>query len=321
MEHQQQSEALATVEPTTLARADELSVEAIVSRVKKVHEVQRAVMKEGVHYGKVPGVDKPTLLKPGAEILGMVFRLDPQFEVTEQIREGSHLTVTIKCTLYHIPTGARLGSGMGSCSTHESKYAYRKGERKCPECGKATIIKGKEQYGGGWLCFAKKGGCGAKFPDNAPAITEQVVGRVANEDVADVHNTVLKMAIKRAHVAAILFVTCASEIFTQDVEDMNLGGEEPAQDERKPPARKNNGPAGAADEAASLIAAYSDCTDGDVYRGLEDRRRAMWGRANPEQKKKLKAAQEAAQQRVLDNMPAPRSAEEDERDAIESEVA
>src|SRR5690606_9819605 len=130
------------------------------------------------------------------------------------------LTVVVRCRLHHAPTGALLGSGMGSCSTRESKYAYRKSERKCPQCDKETIIKGKEEYGGGWLCFAKRGGCGAKFGDKDPKITGQVVGRIEKPDVYDQHNTVLKMAIKRAHVAAILFVTCASEIFTQDVEDM-----------------------------------------------------------------------------------------------------
>ena len=36
----------------------------------------------------------------------------------------------------------------------------------CPECGQPTIIKGKEEFGGGWLCWKKEGisgGCGAKF--------------------------------------------------------------------------------------------------------------------------------------------------------------
>jgi hypothetical protein len=33
----------------------------------------------------------------------------------------------------------------------------------CPKCGAAAIIKGKAEYGGGWVCFKKKGGCGAKF--------------------------------------------------------------------------------------------------------------------------------------------------------------
>lgn len=33
----------------------------------------------------------------------------------------------------------------------------------CPTCGKDSIIKGKEEYGGGYVCYKKKGGCGAKF--------------------------------------------------------------------------------------------------------------------------------------------------------------
>jgi hypothetical protein len=35
----------------------------------------------------------------------------------------------------------------------------------CPVCGKDAVIKGKAEYGGGWLCFGKKGGCGAKWPE------------------------------------------------------------------------------------------------------------------------------------------------------------
>src|SRR5690606_38397205 len=76
---------------TELARAgDEMSVEQLVERVRKVHEVQRLVMKEGVHYGNFPGVDKPALFKPGAEVLGLAFRLDPQFDITEHVRERNH---------------------------------------------------------------------------------------------------------------------------------------------------------------------------------------------------------------------------------------
>lgn len=307
---QQQSEALAVVEPQGgLVRAAELSVEEIVARVKKVHEVQREVMKDGQHYGKIPGVDKPTLLKPGAEILGMVFRLDPQFEITEQLREGPHITYVIRCVLFHIPTGARLGSGMGSCSTRESKYAYRKGERICPECGKPAIIKGKEEYGGGWVCFKKKDGCGAKFDDNAPAITTQVTGRIENEDVADLHNTVLKMAIKRAHVAAILFVTCASEIFTQDMEDA-------PREEPKPRATSSGKP----DEVALLIADYASCKEGGAYQKLEERRKRLWGKNLPKDAKaRLKAAAESAQQRVLDHMKAQPSQNDDASGASDAQ--
>jgi hypothetical protein len=207
-----------------------LTVDDMRRQVNLIQHVLREVMigpsKEnpnGIHYGVIPGTDKPGGLKAGAEKLCLTFRLDPQYEI-EQKQDGLHLTVMSKCTLYHIPSGQRFGSGMGSCSTRESKYAYRQGGVKCPKCSKEAIIKGKDFKNDGlptgWICFAKKGGCGAKFPDGDTAIESQSRGRVPNEDIADQYNTVLKMANKRSLVAAVLNTTAASDIFTQDMEDM-----------------------------------------------------------------------------------------------------
>jgi hypothetical protein len=206
-----------------------LSVVDIRSQVNLIQHVMREVMKKDEHYGVIPGTGtKPTLLKAGAEKLCLTFRLDPQYEITEK-QDGAHLRITSKCTLYHIPTGQRFGSGMGSCSTRESKYAYRQAAIKCPACGKEAVIKGKEQYGGGWVCFKKKDGCGAKYNDGDQKIEGQPRGRVPNEDLADQYNTVLKMANKRSLIAAVLNATAASDIFTQDIEDMV---EAPSQRER-----------------------------------------------------------------------------------------
>lgn len=44
--------------------------------------------------------------------------------------------------------------------------------------------------------------------------------RIENADIADVYNTVLKMAKKRAFVDAVKSTTAASDIFTQDIEDL-----------------------------------------------------------------------------------------------------
>jgi hypothetical protein len=132
---------------------------------------------------------------------------------------GDHLTVSSEATVFHAPTGTRLGYGEGMCSTRESRYAKRRGERLCPQCGKPAIIKGKAEYGGGWVCFKKKDGCGAKYHDTDPAITGQVVGDIENPDLPDLWNTVVKMSEKRARVDAVLAVTGASALFTQDVED------------------------------------------------------------------------------------------------------
>lgn len=44
----------------------------------------------------------------------------------------------------------------------------------CPKCGKEAIAKGTEQYGGGWFCSKKKGGCGAKFSAWPPPVESPV---------------------------------------------------------------------------------------------------------------------------------------------------
>ena len=48
----------------------------VLSMKATVQDLLKSQMKEDVHFGKIPGTgDKPTLLKPGAEMLRMVFSL------------------------------------------------------------------------------------------------------------------------------------------------------------------------------------------------------------------------------------------------------
>ena len=39
----------------------------------------------------------------------------------------------------------------------------------CPNCRAQAVIPGKPEFGGGWLCWKKEGGCGTKFKEN-PAL-------------------------------------------------------------------------------------------------------------------------------------------------------
>jgi hypothetical protein len=205
---------------TTLAVTTPVQASDLVERLDKIREAMNNAMQEGVDYGRIPGTDKPTLLKPGAEKLAVLFRLDVQTTHDEKWGPGDHLTVPAYTMIYDAPTGTRLGRGEGMCSTRERKYAYRNQGRACPTCGAEAIIKGKEEYGAGWVCFKKKGGCGAKFSDGAEVIEGQSVGQVDNPDLPDQWNTVIKMGRKRAIVDAVLLVTGASAIFTQDAEDL-----------------------------------------------------------------------------------------------------
>lgn len=195
-------------------------VQAVKSQINAIQSLMRDVMHEGEHFGRIPGCgEKPSLLKAGAEKLCFSFRLAPEFQIQQTDLPGEHREYRVVCTLRSISTGAVLGAGIGLCSTQESRYRWRKAERRCPECGKETIIKGKSEFGGGWLCYIKKGGCGAKFRDMDPQIIQQSVGQVENPCLADSYNTVLKMSKKRALVDACLTCLGASDIFTQDIED------------------------------------------------------------------------------------------------------
>jgi hypothetical protein len=196
-----------------------------LARYQAVKDFIGKVLNKGVDYGPIPGSDKPTLLKPGAEKMCSFFGLTPKFPLEDREedwtgeRHGGEpfFYYRYKCQLYR---GDQLiAEGEGSCNSWEKKYRYRQSERKCPKCGKTTIIKGKEEYGGGWICFSKKGGCGTKFANDAPEIINQDVGQVKNPDPADIVNTLQKMAQKRALVAPVLIATNTSDYFTQDIED------------------------------------------------------------------------------------------------------
>ncbi len=195
---------------------EELRVDDVKGQVLKIQSLMKELMKEGEHYGIIPGTQKPSLLKPGAEKLCFMFRLIPEYDVKEKELPNGHREYEILTRLLH--NGVKAGEGVGLCTTMEPKYRYRQNERKCPMCGKETIFKSKKEEGG-WFCWAKKGGCGVQFPDGDESIEKQEAGKKENPDIADTYNTVLKMAKKRSVVDATITACAASDIFTQDVED------------------------------------------------------------------------------------------------------
>jgi len=211
-----------------------MSIRDAIDRHKQMVGFVKEIMRPGTDFGVIPGTGtKPVLYKPGAEKLTTFFGLVPRFVVVEKTEDwGSpdHEALFyywIKCELYR--SGQIVGEADGSCSSREGKYRYRKSGRVCPACGAGAIKKSKYPPRGdkkappGWYCYSKIGGCGAEFAVNDTTITGQVEGRLINEDVADLVNTILKMAQKRALVAATLITVNASEFFTQDLEDTSYG--------------------------------------------------------------------------------------------------
>lgn len=146
-----------------------MSMRTICDRVNLVHDILQTAMKKDTHYGTVPGCgSKQVLLKPGADMLAMAFKLVPQFSVTRTDCGDMHREYDVTCSMYSAD-GVLLGQGVGSASTMEKKYAH------------------------------------------------------AKANPADVYNTVLKIAKKRAHIDATLTVTGAADILTQDlIEDEEM---------------------------------------------------------------------------------------------------
>lgn len=227
---QRPTQALAIRQETgAVGRA--MTLDELKTNLQFIRDVMRQEMKVGQDYGKIPGCgDKPSLLQPGAQKLLMVFNLTESVR-KEEIRDypGFHreyaFTICVKA-----PNGKEW-DGVGTCSTLEAKYRYRKAERKCPKCGHNTIIPENPKFlkpgqVAGWLCWKKKGGCGATFAKAEPAIAGQDGGRIENPDPAECWNTVRKIAFKRALVAAAINATNTSELWTQDLEDMRPTEEE-----------------------------------------------------------------------------------------------
>lgn len=224
-------------------------IPAALARLRELQEFVREVMEPGEDYGAIPGSTKKILFKPGAEKLCEIYGYAPKFEIVNRIEDWDRplFHYEVRCDVISKRTGRIIGQGVGSCNTREDKYRWREAKRRCPQCGAEQIIKGKEEFGGGWLCWRKQGGCGAKFGAEDPAITAQPAGRVENEEVFTLVNTCLKMAAKRALVDATLRVTRSSGLFTQDEEVIGASGATgesstaEAEPPLEPPRRKGEG--------------------------------------------------------------------------------
>jgi hypothetical protein len=206
-----------------------LTAAQLKSRLAIIQDVMRSVMQRDVDYGVIPGTDKPSLFKPGAEKLCVTFRLSaasPDIEAVPEYTGDIRYRVRVPVSA---ADGTVLAVGVGECSTGEEKYRWRR-----PVHQKEFEAAPEDQRRQKWT---RKG-----------EVWDQV--RVHPADVA---NTVLKMAHKRAYVHAVIMATAAGAIFTQDIEDLPEGV---AQDEgeRKPtpqPAQRASKPAAASATAGT----------------------------------------------------------------------
>lgn len=177
-----------------------LTAQDVVDQVKLIKEIQNKVMERDVHYGLIPGCGKkPTLLKAGAEKLCLTFRLAPEVIEQTDLSTPDMIRYRVKINLLRIADGQFVGSGVGECSSAEEKYNWKKTYSK-DEFDATAPDKRK-----------------LKYNDYNGRKTTIMMIRTNPFDIA---NTILKMAKKRALVDAVLTSTGASDLFTQDIEEM-----------------------------------------------------------------------------------------------------
>jgi hypothetical protein len=239
----------ATTELVTVGAALERPATAaeIRAQVNLIQEVMQAVMKDGVHFGTIPGTPKPTLYKPGSEKILSTFRIaiDP---VVEDLSTADEARFRVQARATSQASGVFLGSGVGECSSSEEKYRWRGAV-----CEQEWDEAAEDRRRAVW----KRGRTGSP-----PYQIKQV-----RTHPADVANTILKMAKKRAQIDVCLTVTAASDVFAQDIEDLPEELRETVADEAngkpapQPPQRKSEAsaspPADPAPTAAPAPAAAS----------------------------------------------------------------
>jgi len=152
-------------------------VQSTMDKISQFQKVVQKTLRQNHDYGIVPGTDKPTMLKPGAEKILMLMGLRSEFELVDSTRdfEKGFFQYQVRCKLYK--GDMLITEGLGSCNTREKKY-----------------IK---------------------------------------QDPFGIDNTVLKMAKKRALVDAALLVASLSDVFTQDLEDIDLQGNQPSKQQKR----------------------------------------------------------------------------------------
>jgi hypothetical protein len=164
-----------------------------------IRQVMANVLEEGKDYGRIPGTDKPTLFKPGAEKLCLTFALGAVLPTVEDLSTSDAVRYRVSVPI-EAADGRVLAVGLGEASSDEEKYRWKR-----PVCD--------EEF------------------DETPAACRRVKwfkgrdgayqGKQIRTSPADLANTVLKMAHKRAFVAGTLLATGASSVFNQDLEDFN----------------------------------------------------------------------------------------------------
>jgi hypothetical protein len=177
--------AVEVLAPANIA-GRQLSPAEVTERAAWVREVTKAALTEGVDYGVIPGTPRPSLLKPGAEMLLLAGGLG--FTITKIDDEDSrhHRGVTYRCSIRRGDFVVAECDGYAGYDESRFFISAEDAERR------------EREY--------------AESDQRQPRRSKMVEYRAP-------WNSVIKMAQKRALVGAALNAVAGSGLFSQDLED------------------------------------------------------------------------------------------------------
>lgn len=187
------------------------SFRAQVEQEKQMRSIMAEYVKSAMikdhHYYAFKDGDKPAITQEGAHSICSLLKctIGPP-EITKEF-SGDHLTVSARVHIFN-QDGVLVATGDGICSTREPKYAYRWAwENEVPDGVDVSGLKSKSGTG----------------RNNKPWKQYQI----PNQDLPELWNTILKMGVKRAKVAAVRQLPLVSELFVA----------EPESDDHEPPPK------------------------------------------------------------------------------------
>jgi hypothetical protein len=210
----------------------------LTERIKRMLEIQKNVMKKDIHFGIITGCKQNSLYQPGSQILSVAFKLGHEPYKIEDLGSSDEIRYRVTDRVFLQGTDVTIAYGIGECSSSEEKYAWKRcySEKEY----EATPIDRKK----------------IKYSEYNGKAQETKVIRTSPADVA---NTILKMARKRANVSGTIEALAASEVFTQDLEDlpegMDLGNDRQnnSKSEMAPPTETEQNIGGQSDQAPPSI--------------------------------------------------------------------
>jgi len=189
------STEVAIMAPGELVGTGRLSPKLLAEQADEIREVMRSVLVPDVDYGVIPGTQKPTLYKSGAEWLLKWSRFGHTLTPVEIERDsdGRKTGVTYRATIHLLDAPTVIVATCDGYAGYDEERFYQTVEQ----------LEAKERSL-------------AKRYKRAPREDKWAAPYRAP------YNSVLKMAEKRALVGATLQACAASSLFTQDLDDTHV---------------------------------------------------------------------------------------------------